>query len=52
MIALATSAGITYHGVRSLCRENEDVVVASVTHGVLAVGLTAWALLLVLVIPV
>jgi hypothetical protein len=52
MIALVTSTGITYHGVRSLCRENEEVVVASVTHGIVAVGLMAWALLLVLIIPV
>jgi hypothetical protein len=52
MIALVTSTGITYHGVRSLCRENEEVVVASITHGIVAVGLMAWALLLVLIIPV
>lgn len=52
MMALAASIGITYHGVRSLCREDEEVVVASVTHGIVAVGLMAWALLLVLIIPV
>jgi hypothetical protein len=52
MVALALSIGITYHGVRSLCRTDEDVVVASVAHGVVAVGLIAWALLLMLIIPV
>jgi len=52
MVALALSIGITYHGVRSLCRANEDVVAAFVAHGVVAVGLMAWALLLMLIIPV
>jgi hypothetical protein len=51
-IALVTSRGITYHGVRSLRGENEQVVVASVTHGIVAVGLMAWVQLLVLIIPV
>jgi hypothetical protein len=49
---LAASIAITYHGVRSLCRADEEVVAASVTHGVVAVGLIAWALLLVVVIPI
>jgi hypothetical protein len=40
-------------GHRGDCRrENEDVVAASVTHGALAVGLAAWTLLLVPVVPV
>jgi hypothetical protein len=52
LVALAASTAITYHGVRSLCRADEEVVAASVTHGIVAVGLIAWALLLVVVIPV
>jgi hypothetical protein len=52
MVALALSVGITCHGVPSLCRENEDVAAASVAHGVVAVGLMAWALLPMLIVPV
>jgi hypothetical protein len=33
-------------------RENAEVVVASVTFGIISVGLMAWALLLVLIISV
>jgi hypothetical protein len=50
--ALVTSSGITYHGVRFLCGEDEQVVVAFLTHGIVAVGLMAWVQLLVLIMPI
>jgi hypothetical protein len=52
LVALALSAGIVYHGARALLGAREEIVAASITFGVIAVGLIAWALLLVLLIPV
>lgn len=52
LCALALSAGIVYHGVRALLGVTEDVVAASITFGVTGVGLIAWALLLLVLIPV
>lgn len=51
LCALGLAMTITYHGVRALCREREDVTAASMVYGVTSVGLIAWALLLVIVFP-
>lgn len=51
LCALGLAMTITYHGVRALCREREDIVAASMTCGVTGTGLIAWALLLIVVFP-
>lgn len=42
---------VIYHGVAVLLRISEDIVAGAITYGVMATGLIAWALLLILVIP-
>lgn len=52
MAAFAVSCVVIYHGVAALLRVKEDVVAGSIVHGIMACGLLAWAMLLVIVIPV
>lgn len=42
---------IIYHGVAVLLRVSEDIVAGAIAYGIMASGLVAWALLLILVIP-
>ncbi len=49
LAALAMSCGLIYHGVFALCHMREEVVATAITYGVIAVGLMAWALLLLFV---
>lgn len=43
---------IIYHGIAVLLRVTEDLTAGAIAYGIMASGLVAWALLLVLVIPV
>lgn len=51
VLALAFSCVIIYHGVGSLLRVREDIVAGSIAYGIIACGMIAWAMLLVIVIP-
>lgn len=50
--ALGLSCGIIYHGVYALCHMHEEVVAASITQTTIGAGLIAWAVLLVMILPV
>lgn len=51
VLALAFSCVIIYHGVGTLLRVREDIVAGSIAYGIMACGMIAWAMLLVIVIP-
>lgn len=51
VLALAFSCVIIYHGVGALLRVREDIVAGSIAYGIMACGMLAWAMLLVIVIP-
>ncbi len=45
------SCYVIYHGVAVLLHVAEDIVAGAIAYGIMAGGLMAWALLLILVIP-
>lgn len=49
LVALGLSCGIIYHGIEGLSHMREDVTAAAIVQTVIGAGLTAWALLLVMV---
>jgi hypothetical protein len=49
LVALGLSCGIIYHGIEGLCHMCEDVTAAAIVQTVIGAGLTAWVLLLMLV---
>ncbi len=49
IVALGLSCGIIYHGIEGLCHMCEDVTAAAIVQTVIGAGLSAWALLLMLV---
>ena len=49
IVALGLSCGIIYHGIEGLCHMREDVTAAAIVQTVIGAGLSAWALLLMLV---
>ena len=51
VLALAFSCVIIYHGVSTLLRIRDDIVAGSIAYGIMACGMVAWAMLLVIVIP-
>lgn len=51
-LAFGLSCIIIYHGVAVLLKVKEDTLAASIAYGIMGPGLIAWALLLVIVIPV
>lgn len=50
LIALAASCGLIYHGVYSLCHMREATTAAAITQTVMGAGVSAWALLLLIVV--
>ena len=52
MTAFGLSCLVIYHGVSALLRVKEDVVAGSIAYGIMACGLLAWGMLLVIVIPI
>lgn len=52
VLALAFSCVIIYHGVSTLLRVRDDIVAESIAYGIMACGMAAWAMLLIIVIPV
>lgn len=48
---LVFAVAITYHGIRSWHRVRDEIVAMSMTQGIIGVGLIAWGLLLVMLIP-
>lgn len=52
VMALGLSCSIIYHGIYALCHLHEEVVAASITQTTIGAGLIAWALLLVMVLPI
>lgn len=50
-LALGLSCIIIYHGVSVLLKVKDDTQAASIAYGIMGVGLIAWALLLIIVIP-
>lgn len=52
LVALGLSCSIIYHGIYALCHMHEEVVAASITQTVIGAGLIAWALLLVMILPI
>lgn len=50
--ALGLACSIIYHGIYALCHMHEEVVAASITQTVIGAGLIAWALLLVMILPI
>lgn len=52
MLAFGVSCLLIYHGVSALLRVKEDVVAGSIAFGIMACGLLAWGMLLIIVIPV
>jgi hypothetical protein len=49
IVALGLSCGIIYHGIEGLCHMREEVTAAAIVQTVIGAGLSAWALLLLLV---
>lgn len=47
LTGLGTSCVLMYHGVHAMCRMEDEVKAAGVTHTVMAAGMIAWVLLLV-----
>jgi len=45
------AVALTYHGIRSGHRVRDEIVALSMTQGITGVGLIAWGLLLVMLIP-
>lgn len=52
MLAFGVSCLVIYHGVSALLRVKEDVEAGSIAWGIMACGLLAWGMLLVMVIPI
>jgi hypothetical protein len=52
MLAFGVSCLVIYHGVSALLRVKEDVEAGSIAWGIMACGLLAWGMLLVIVIPI
>lgn len=52
LVALGLSCSIIYHGIYALCHMHEEVVAASITQTVIGAGLIAWALLLIMILPI
>lgn len=50
-LALGLACVIIYHGVTMLLKVKDDIQAASIAYGIMGVGLIAWALLLIIVIP-
>lgn len=48
LLAVAASGGLIYHGIYALCHMEERIVAAAIAESVMATGLAAWVLLLVL----
>lgn len=48
IVALGLSCGIIYHGIKGLCHMCEDVTAAAIVQTVIGAGLTAWVLLLMM----
>ncbi len=51
LAALGLSCGIIYHGIEGLCHMREEVTAAAIVQTVIGAGLIAWALLLLIVVP-
>ena len=51
LLALGLSGVVIYHGVATLLRVKDDVVAGSIAFGIMACGLLAWGMLLVIVLP-
>lgn len=51
-IAFAISCLIVFHGVEVLLQIDEDVTAANIAYGIMGIGMIAWALLLIIVIPI
>lgn len=52
MLAFGASCLLIYHGVSTLLRVKEDVEAGSIAFGIMACGLLAWGMLLIIVIPI
>ncbi|HJW24206.1 MAG TPA: YIP1 family protein [Rhodocyclaceae bacterium] len=52
MLAFGFSCLVIYHGVSALLKVKEDLVAGSIAFGIMACGLLAWAMLLIIVIPI
>ncbi|CAB1369631.1 YIP1 family protein [Denitratisoma oestradiolicum] len=50
-LALGLACIVIYHGVAVLLKVRDDTQAASIAYGIMGVGLIAWALLLIIVIP-
>lgn len=50
--AFAVACLIIFHGVEVLLQIREDVTAANIAYGIMGIGLIAWALLLIIVIPI
>lgn len=50
LVAFAISCRLIYHGAAVLLRVREDLVAGAIAYGIMAGGLVAWALLLVMII--
>ena len=50
LVALGLSCGIIYHGIEGLCHMREDVTAAGIVQTVIGAGLSAWSLLLLMVV--
>lgn len=51
LAALVMTCGLVYHGVYALCHTREEVSALAITQVVFGAGMAAWAVLLVLVVP-
>ena len=50
LMALAASCSLIYHGVSALCHMREETTAAAITQTVMGAGVTAWALLMLIVV--
>lgn len=51
LAALAMSCGLIYHGVYALCHMHDEVSAMAITQAVIGAGMAAWAILLVIIVP-
>lgn len=51
-IALGATCALIYHGTHAIGHMDDDVTASAITHTVMGAGLTAWALLLVLIFAI
>lgn len=50
LMALAASCSLIYHGAYALCHMSEETTAAAITQTVMGAGVSAWALLLLIVV--